>query len=151
METNDSLHELDRAAARPFLDYPRTPWWYPILMGGYFAAILAAVFLIFNDNLVIGIVIEFVAIFTLALFVGWYRRRWGTWPRMSEAPPEIRVAYRRYFVGAFVALVLNVVVGLLSPPVVTVAITFVAFSTLIWVYERKVYPAACAAVRTRLS
>ncbi len=150
METNDSLRDLDRAAARPFIDYPRTPWWYPILIGGYFAAILAAVFMLSNGNVVVGIVIEFVAILALGAFIGWYRRRWGTWPKMSEAPAEIRGAYRRYLAGVAVSLVLIVVVGLLSPHVVTVVVTFLVFTTLIWGYERKVYPAACADVRARL-
>ncbi len=151
MESNDLLRDLNRAAARPFIDYPRTPWWYPILMGGCFSAIAAVLLLLSNGNVVVGIVLGAVALLSLGIFFGWYRSRWGTWPRMSEAPAEIRRAYRRYFAGLFVALVLTVVVGLLSPPVVTVAVTFLVFTALFWGYERKVYPAACADVRARLA
>lgn len=151
MESKDSLRELNLAAARPFIEYPPTPWWYPVLMGGYFAAIAIALFLGADGHGLVAFGVFAAAIITLGLFFRWYRARWGTWPQMSEAPPEIRRAYRIAFAGAAVALLLSVVVGLLSPPVVTVALTFLVFATSVWAYERRVYPAACAAVRERLA
>ncbi len=151
MESNDSLRDLDRAAALPFIDYPRSPWWYPFLMGGLFAAMGAGLFLGNRGHVVAALCVFAAAIVSSGLYFRWYRSRWGTWPEMSEAPAEIRGAYRRYFVGMFVALVLIVVVGLLSPPVVTVVVTFLVLTALIWGYERKVYPAACADVRARLA
>jgi len=151
MESKDLLRDLNLAAARPFIEYPPTPWWYPALMGGYFAAIAAAMFLGANGHGVVAFGVFGVAIVTLGLFFRWYRSRWGTWPQMSEAPPEIRRAYRLAFTGASAALVLTVAVGFLSPPLVTVAVTFVIFTTSVWAYERRVYPAACAAVRSRLA
>ncbi len=151
MESNDLLRDLDQAAARPFIDYPPTPWWYPILMGGCFSATAAVLLLIYHGNVVAGIVLGVAALVAVGIFGGWYRSRWGTWPQMREAPAEIRRAYRRCFAGLFVALVLTVVVGLVSPPVVTVVVAFLVFTALFWGYERKVYPAACADVRARLA
>ncbi len=151
MESKDLVRDLNLAAARPFIEYPPTPRWYPALMGGYFAAIAASIFLGANGYGVAGFGVIAAAIVTLGLFFRWYRSRWGTWPQMSEAPPEIRRAYRLAFAGALVALLLTVAVGLLSPPIVTVAVTFVVFTTSVWAYERRVYPAACAAVRSRLA
>lgn len=151
MESKDSLRDLDLAAARPFIEYPSTPWWYPALMGGYFAAIAAALLLGAGGHNLAEVSIFVGAVLILAIFFRWYRSRWGTWPQMSEAPAEIRRAYRIAVVGVTVALLLTVVVGLLSPPAVTVAVTFIVFTTAVWVYERKVYPSACAAVRARLA
>ena len=151
MESKDLLRDLNLAAARPFIEYPRTPWWYPPLMGGYFSAIAVAIFLGVDGHGVAEFGVFAAAIVTLGLFFRWYRGRWGTWPQMSEAPSEIRRAYRLAFTGALVALLLTVAVGFLSPPLVTVAVTFVIFTTSVWAYERRVYPAACAAVRSRLA
>ncbi len=151
MESNELLRELDRAAARPFADYPPTPWWYPGLIGGNFAAIATALLFGADGNTVAEVVIFIGAVVCLLLFVGWYRSRWGTWPQMFEAPAEIRRAYRHCLAGMTVALVVAVVAGLLSPPVVTVVVTFVVFTAVIWGYERKVCPAACADVRARLA
>jgi multisubunit Na+/H+ antiporter MnhB subunit len=151
MESKDLLRDLDLAAARPFIEYPRTPWWYPALMGGYFAAIAIALLLGASGYGVAAACVFAGAIVVLGVFFRWYRSRWGTWPQMTEAPPEIRRAYRRCLAGVSVAVVLTVIVGLLSPGVVTVAVTFLVFTTLIWGYERRVYPAACAEVRARLA
>ncbi len=151
MESKNLLHDLDLAAARPFIEYPRTPWWYPALMGGFFAAIASSLLLgaSGSDAAAAGVLAG--AMVVMGVFVGWYRTRWGTWPQMTEAPTEIRRAYRRFFAGVLVAVVVSVIVGLLSPGVVSVAVTFLVFATLIWAYERRVYPAACAEVRARLA
>ncbi len=151
MESKVSLRELNLAAARPFIEYPPTPWWYPGLIGGYFAAIAVALFQGADGHIVAELSVFAGAALTLGVFFRWYRARWGTWPQMSEAPAEIRRAYRLAFAGASVALLLTVVVALLSPPLAAVAVTFVVFTTSVWAYERRVYPAACAAVRSRLA
>lgn len=151
MESDDVLRDLNRAAARPFIDYPRPPWWYPVLMGGFFSAIAAALVLLSRGNIAAAIALEALALLALGTFFGWYRSRWGTWPQMREAPAEIRRAYHRYFARLFVVVVLVVAAGFLSPPVATVVVTFLAFTALFWWYERKVYPAACADVRARLA
>ncbi len=151
MESKDSLRDLNLAAARPFIEYPPTPWWYPALMGGYFAATVSAILLFASGHRFEAIGVLAGAIIALGLFFRWYRSRWGTWPQMSEAPPEIRRAYRIALAGASVAVLLAVAVTLLSPPVVAVVATFVVFTTSVWAYERRVYPSACVAVRERLA
>ena len=151
MESKDLLHDLDLAAARPFIDYPRTPWWYPVFMGWYFSSIATALLLGSSGNFVAAAVVFAGAIVAVAVFVRWYRAQWGTWPQMTAAPPEIRRAYREFYVGGAVAVVFTAVVGLLAPGAVTVAVAFVVSTALIWVYERKIYPAACAEVRARLA
>ena len=151
METNESLRDLNRAAARPFIEYPPTPWWYPVLMGGYFAAITSAMYFGAAGNLAAELGLFIGAILSMFFFFRWYRTRWGTWPRMSEAPPEIRRAYTVCFIASGIALALGVIVALLTSATLTVATVFVLFAGLFWAYERKVYPAACAAVRARLA
>ena len=148
---------MNLAAARPFIEYPPTPWWYSGLIGGYFAAIAVALFLGVDGHIVAELCVfagagaGAGAGVTVGVLFRWYRSRWGTWPQMSKAPPEIRRAYRFALAAVSVALLLTVVVALLSPPLATVAITFLLFTTVFWVYERRVYPAACAAVRSRLA
>ncbi len=151
MEDKDLLRDLDRAAALPFTKYPPSPRWYPLLMGGCLSAIVAALFLIFGGNRLLGAILEIIAVLCFILFLTWYRKKWGTWPDMKEAPIEIRRVYRRFYVAYSSAWVLIVALAFLTSPALTVAVTFSVFTALVWVYERKVYPAAAALVRARLA
>ena len=84
-------------------------------MGADPAANATGIYFLSKGNVVAGICI-FLAAFTGFLFyLRWYRTRRGTWPQMSEAPPEIKRAYYRCFAAMGVALVAIVVIGFLSP------------------------------------
>ena len=152
METTESaLRAAERAAAAPFVDYPATPSWYPLLVAGFMTAMPGGPVLIRHDHVVLGFGVQALAIALLMAFILWYRKRWGTWPRMAAAPPEIKTAYRWYVLafaaGAFFCLAAWGAGGWqLGLPAI-----FVATYALVWVYERSVYPKAAQRVRERLA
>jgi phosphate/sulfate permease len=151
MESDQMLRDLDRAAARPFIEYPRTSWWYPAFVGGYFTAIVAALMLQVHHHPVAMACVLGAAVVALGVFVRWYRSRWGTWPQMSAAPVEIRRAYLRGAAAIIAAAVVTGLAALLGSPIVTTVVAFVSFTTVFWWYERGAYPAACRLVRERLA
>lgn len=151
MESNELTRELDRAAAAPFVDYPETPWWYPFLMGGYFTACLACFLLNQNGHTALGFGLLAVAIIAFGLWFRWYRAKWGTWPKMSEAPPEIKRAYTSALIGFVVLVPFVVAVAWFMPMGVALVATFAATTAYFWSYERQVYPAAVQKVRARLA
>ena len=57
MESSDlatTIHEADRAAAAPFIDYPPVPKWYPAFMGAFFAALAVSAHLMFGEKYLPG-------------------------------------------------------------------------------------------------
>lgn len=149
MESNQLL-EIDHLAATPFIEYPTTPSWYPALIGGYWTAMTGAILAGRHGHPVWTVVIALAALVVLMGYLRSYRARWGTWPLMSNAPAEIRRAYMTNLRGLILCVALTAVAFALAPWFVTLAVGFVSFTTLYWLYERRIYPGAVARVKARL-
>ena len=152
MESNEQqMWAIERAAAAPFITAPRTQWWYPVLMAGFFTLMAAGPVLVGRGHAAVGFGLQVVALVAVGVFYGAYRETWGTRPRMRSAPTEIAGAYRWCFVAFSGCVVLSAAawarvdwrVGLSSIFVTTLAVT--------WAYERSVYPRAAQQVRDRLA
>lgn len=150
MESSDLLHEADRAAASPFVDRPRAPWWSGPVVGLWWGAVAVVVHL-YADGRPSEASALLAALIVLEIaFIGGMRRRWGVWPRATEAPPEIRTAYRQYLLGLTVTAVVVGVSWWLLGWVVGAVVATLAMTLLHSVYELRVYPRAAARVRERL-
>ncbi len=140
---------VERAAATPFLDHPPAPAWYCPAAGAWSAAlVLALAGLAGRPALAVPAVLVLVAL--EFAFLGWFRRRWGTWPRLRAAPPEIARAMRGYAVGAVAVIGAVVAAAVLVHPAAGAGVALVGVTTGLWVYERA-YARAADAVRRRLS
>ena len=130
---------VERAAATPFLDHPPAPAWYCPAAGAWSAALVLALAGLAGRPAL-----------AVPAFLGWFRRRWGTWPRLRAAPPEIARAMRGYAVGAVAVIGAVVAAAVLVHPAAGAGVALVGVTTGLWVYERA-YARAADAVRRRLS
>lgn len=154
-DSSELLRDAERAEAAPFVDYPPTPWWYPPLAGLWFGAVAATMSGFYDPR---ADAIKVAALFGAALllfgllgvFVGWYRRRWGSWPAMRKAPAEIRTAYAEYGVGLAVVSVAVVGTWLLAGRWWGIGALTVLVAALLFWYERR-YATAARRIRERLS
>jgi hypothetical protein len=140
------LAEAERAAAAPYVDYPRTPTWYPPAVGVWAAALVAVLGVeghtLRSAGLAALLVLE-------ALFLAWYRRKRGVMPNLRGAPREIAREMRWYVVGAVV--VVAVVGGAFAvSSLLAAAVALVLVTVGVAAYERR-YEAAAARTRDRLA
>lgn len=149
MESNQLL-ELDRLSATPYIDYPAIPSWFPALIGGYWTAMTGAVLCAKHDHAIWTIVIAVVALGVLMTFQRSYRKRWGTWPLMGNAPAEIRNAYFLNLASVVACVVVTGISFAFAPWYITLIVAFALFTTAYWAYERRIYPRAADRVRRRL-
>lgn len=104
METNEAREShliAERAELAPWLDYPRSPWWYPPAGGAWAVAVGASAS---AEGWPQALLLPLMAL--AAGYFGWARRSWGTWPRLDSMPTEFRRP-----AGLFVGLVFAVTVG----------------------------------------
>jgi hypothetical protein len=147
-EARTALAAAERAGAAPYVDYPATPKWYPPAVGAWLALmILACHGASQRPAVFIPVVVGLIA--AEGAFFAWYRRRWQTWPSMRNAPKEINAAYRRYAVGATLAIAAGIGVYALLGPYAAAAAAFVLVTLGLALYERD-YARAAAATRRRL-
>lgn len=150
MESSELLREADRAAASPFVDRPRTPWWYEAAAGLWWGALAVVVHLYAQDrSSAASAVLAALIVLQIALITG-LRRRWGVWPRLAEAPREIRVAHRVFLLGLVVAGVAAGVAWWLLGWIAGVIAPAGAMTLVHLLYGRWLYPRAAAQVRERL-
>lgn len=150
MESSELLREAERAAPSPFVDYPRTPWWYGPAVGLWWGAVAVVVHLYADGRSSEASALLAALIILEIALIGWLRRRWRVWPRVTEAPPEIRAAYRRYLLGLMVTAVAVGISWWLLGWIVGAVVTALAMTLLHSLYELRVYPRAAARVRERL-
>lgn len=146
-----SLKSADRAAAAPFIETPRIPAWHPFVMAAYFTAVFGAFLLIRDNNIVPGaglLLLSVCAVLVQALMT---RSRWGTWPRMSEAPTEIKRAFALYLLFAVAAATASLTVWSLLGNATGLVALFLTALAVVWAYEFRLYPAAARRVRQRLA
>lgn len=106
MESNEIREQLrlaERAAAAPYIDYPKDPWWQFLLL-----SLVLPIFALLLNTLVNGsttmrslLALQSLAItgITLAVVLSQRKRR-GALPSGGKAPAELRRVFRWYFVGA---------------------------------------------------
>ncbi|MFW6775486.1 hypothetical protein ACOACO_14470 [Nocardioides sp. CPCC 205120] len=152
-ELRNSLRDLERAEAAPYVDHPPTPWWYFLVVPAWAAGMTTAMHLALVEDvsswwLTLGIVLLTALV---GGFFGWYSRYHGAVPSLRGAkPPEIRTAYRQYAVGAAVVLVAIGVAVATLPWWGSAAVAFVLVGAGVWLYE-VAYARAATAVRERLA
>lgn len=152
MESNEARElelTLARAEAAPYLSYPKLPWWYPVAFAAWFAAVVAALGHT-GESWALGAV----ALLLLAevVFLRWFVRAHGAmpWPGRGNPPREIARIYRAYFVAVGALLVAVLLTWWLLGLWPAVGATFVLWTLLFWVYDRR-YEVAAARVRERLA
>ena len=90
MESCELLREADRAAAAPFVDRPRSPWWSAPAVGLWWGAVALVVHL-YADGRSSGAsaLLGAVIVLQIAMIEG-TRRRWGVWPRTAAALTNVK-------------------------------------------------------------
>lgn len=150
MESSQLLREADRAAAAPFVDHPRSPWWYEAAAGLWWGALAVVVHLFAQGrSSEASAALAALVVLQIATITG-LRRRSGVWPRLAEAPREIRAAYRWLLLGLVAA---GLVAGLLWWQlgwVAGVVATACGTAVVHALHGRWGYPRAAARVRDRL-
>lgn len=146
-EAADTLKAAERAGAAPLIDYPPTPRWYPYAGGAWFAAIVAVATFRPASSVAVPAIVALIAL--LAGFLGWYSRKRGTWPTLSDAPPEFRSVFRLYAVGVVVIAAIVAGLAIWAPPAAAPIATLVLVTVGLAAYER-VYARAADATRERL-
>lgn len=150
-EVREQLALVQRAEAAPYIDYPRTPWWYSPAVGTWVAAMIGAFTwwrsdaVLFTGSLGALIVLEL-------LFLTWMRRRHGALPVPGRGTPprEIAAAWRGYAIALPVVAVAVALTWWLAGVPVAAGVAFVLVTAGLAVYERR-YAAAAAKVRSRLA
>lgn len=147
LDPAQQLHELERAEALPYVVYPATPHWYMPAMGLVLAGFVGAFALVGKPAfpLVIALVLVFEA-----FVLGLVKSRYGAFPSPGpSAPPEIRGAYVKCFVGLAVVAVVVALVWWGTGPLVAAAVTFGLVTAGLVIFESH-YARMAALARARL-
>jgi hypothetical protein len=143
------LAEAERAAAAPFIDYPPTPRWYAPVVGAWAAAMVLTIGAM-ADHKLVAVPVLVLLIALEGAFFAWYRHYRKVNPTLTNAPPEIAVAFRRYAVGVVVVVAACVIAFVLGGAIVSAVVAFVTVTGGLVLYERQ-YAAAAAVTRERLT
>jgi hypothetical protein len=146
-----TLHSADRAAAAPFTQTPRISAWYPFAMATYFTVVAAAFPLLRDGRVILGIgllLTAFAAVLILTLTI---RAKWGTWPRLSVAPAEIKRVFLLFILLALIGLAASAAVWVWLGDTAGLITVFLTALVVVWSYEFRLYPAAAQQVRQRLA
>jgi hypothetical protein len=150
-DAREQLRMLERAEAAPYIEYPKTPWWYSPAIGLWVAAMIGT-FTWWRENAVL-FTSSLAALIVLEIgFITWMQRRHGAmpFPGRGRPPMEIAAIWRAYFAGlAAIAVLVALAWWLIGVPTATVA-AFVLVTSGLIVYERR-YAVAAARVRERLA
>ncbi|WP_460654172.1 hypothetical protein [Kribbella endophytica] len=150
-DAQEQLRLLERAEAAPYVDYPKTPWWYSVVIGLWVAAMIGT-FTWWRENAPL-FTASLVGLILLELaFIVWMQRRHGAMPMPGRGrpPAEIGAMWRRYFAGmAATALITGLIWWLIGIPTAA-ATAFVLATVGLVIYERQ-YAVAAAKVKERLA
>lgn len=149
-EVRDQLRAAERAAAAPYVDYPKDPWWTVPGFGALASLFVLGVNLRQQSDLP-----DWAGTLPLALvaasvcgYVLWQRRRRGIAPS-GKAPREVSRVLWRFVLGAFVVAVVMFVLADLAPLWLAVPFAFVfASGGMLWF--GRAYDRAAAQARERL-
>lgn len=155
-EVRESLRAAERAAAAPWVDYPRDPVWHAVVL-----SVAGPVVVLIGAQLFGALVgrADFIALPSIVLsllviiVVTDQRRRRGTWPT-GAMPAELRAVFRWYVVGVIVLALAFAGAGALAPAPVPLILALViayvvTFAGVRW-YSRA-YDRAATRVRERLA
>jgi hypothetical protein len=146
LDPRDQLREQEQAAALPWIQYPRTPW-FPLAGGLWASTMLAAMLYLWRDPWIVPVLLVLVAI--EGAFFGWYRSKRGTSPSLRSAPPEFRPAFMAYVVGVAVVVAALALAVVTLPDLVAVLLCFLLVTGGLQAYE-VAYGRAAAAAQARL-
>lgn len=149
-DAEEQLRIMERAEAAPYVSYPKSPWWYPLVAGLWSAALIGA-FTWWRDSSLLFVSSLALLVAAEVAFLTWMQRRHGAmpFPGRGRPPREIGRIWVRYLLAV---PVLAIAVGLVwwLVGVLAGAVTaFVLVTAGIWYYERR-YAIAAAKVRERL-
>jgi hypothetical protein len=144
-----ALAAAERAATLPYTEYPPTPWWYPVSVGAWAAAVLLAVTAL-REHPFVAVPLLVVLIGAEGAFFAWYRRWRGAMPSLRQVPAEIARAMRWYVVGVLAVVAAVAVVVVLAGPITAAVVAVVLVSGGLSWYERR-YAAAADGTRARLA
>ncbi|WP_298455174.1 hypothetical protein [uncultured Cellulomonas sp.] len=150
MESAEILRQSDRAAASPFIDHPRSPGWYSPAVGLWWAGLAVMVHLYLDGRTVAASILLAALLVSEMAVIAWLRRRWGVWPRMAQAPAEVKSTYHRFVVGVVLVALVAALAWWQLGWVVGVVVIAVAMTALHAFYRLRAYPAAAERVRERL-
>lgn len=141
----------DRAAAAPYVDYPRDPAWTVPLFGLFGAFLWLAFNLSANrsGSSRISFIIYAALIAAVTLWLVQQRRRRGNFPS-GKAPKEIRNVMAWYLVGAVAIAIALVLLGRFAPLYVGMPAGFILGAGGVWWYGIA-YDRAAEKVKARLS
>ncbi|MBG6218607.1 putative membrane protein [Arthrobacter sp. CAN_A6] len=145
------LRSTDRAAAAPFTQTPRISAWYPFAMATYFTVVAVTFPLMRDGKIILGIGLLLVAVTAVLILTLTIRARWGTWPRLSVAPPEIKRAFTLFTILAMAALIVSGAIWLSFGDIAGLIAVFLTALAIVWAYEFRLYPVAAQQVRQRLA
>ncbi len=150
-DAQEQMRLLERAEAAPYVDYPKTPWWYPFTIGLWVAAMIG-VFTWWRENAALLASSLAVLIVLELAFITWMQRRHGAMPMPGRGKPpvEIGALWRNYFVGLAVTVVIAGLAWWLIGIPAAAATAFVLVTGGLVVYERA-YAVAAAKVKERLA
>jgi hypothetical protein len=150
-DAREQLRMVERAEAAPYVNYPKTPWWYAPAIGLWVAAMIGA-FTWWRENAVLFCLSLAVLIVAEIGFITWMQRRHGAMPFPGRGRPPVEIAsiWRAYFAGlAAIGVLVALAWWLVGVPAAAVA-AFVLVTGGLIVYERA-YAVAAAKVKERLA
>lgn len=155
MESDRQLRErlllAERAAAAPYVDYPRDPWWIAPGFG------LLAVLFVLGINLRerpdgsgwLGSLMSLAVVLAAGGFLRWQRRRRGTMPA-GKAPREVKRVLVGFVVGASIVAVALFTLADTAPLWLALPAAF-AVTTAGMLWYGAAYDHAAAKVKERLA
>lgn len=148
LEAREALAELERGEASPYVDYPRTPGWYPPTVGVWAGALVLAIALLQRSTWLGALAIGGLVVLEGA-FLGWYQRLHGALPSLRNPPVEFRPLFQRYAFGFCTILGVAVALWFITTFWVTAIATTVLATGGIAAYERA-YAATAVRAKARL-
>lgn len=156
-EIRTRMREVERAEAAAYVDHRPSPPWFAPAGGLWFGAMAAVQDFHWTEGTssMVAALTTLAVVLPLAALIGvysaWYQRYNGAMPRLlGPKPPEIRRAYRLYFAGFGVLLMLVVGLALVAPWWVTGLGTAALATAGLVAYDRH-YERAAATARDRLA
>lgn len=150
-EIRDQLRAAERAAAAPYVDYPKDPWWTVPGFGALAALFVLSIDLRGQSNMPGWSGTLLLALFMACVigYLWWQRQRRGTMPS-GNAPPEFKRVMWGFALGALVVGVGLFVLADLASLWLAVPSAFVIASVgTLWF--GRAYDRAAAQVRERLT
>lgn len=150
-EVRDQLRTVERAAAAPYVDYPRDPWWVVPAFGALASLLVLGIDLSGHSDVpdVLGVLLmAFVALSAWG-YAWWQYRRRGTAPS-GKVPQELNRVLWWFVAGAIVVAVAMFLLADWAPLWLGMPVAFVLASAGMSWFGRA-YERAAAKVRERLA